>query len=247
MKKRKYIGICIPKDTKVDENSVFKFPFYWCFENIPKIVTQNNCIPIFLQYENDLVNEYLELIDGLILTGDRDIHPKFYGEELKKVDEKMGLMSDKKMEFQKSILEKILIKKEKNIPIFGICAGMQSINVAMGGTLISDIETEVGNKIEHRKGNRPVDQIAHYIDVVDKNSFIYNVTKKEHFGVTTNHHQAIKKLANNFKVTSVSSEDKIIESIEFVGETFCVGFQWHPEIYATEEDKLLLESFLKKC
>jgi len=247
MKKKKYIGICIPKDTRIEKGSPFKSPFYWCFESIPQMVVKNECIPIFLQYENNLVEEYLDIIYGLVLSGDRDIHPKFYGEELKVVDENMGLMADAKMEFQKSILEKILIKKEKKIPILGICAGMQSINVAMGGNLINDIETEVGNKIQHRNGDRPTNQIAHFVDVVDKNSFLYKTVKKEHFGVTTNHHQAIKKLANNFKITAVSSEDKIIEAIEFVGDSFCIGVQWHPERYATDEDKLILESFFKKC
>lgn len=247
MAKNKYIGICIPKDTKIEEGSIFKSPFYWCFENLAQMVINNHCIPIFLQYEGNLVNEYLDIIDGLILSGDRDIHPKFYGEELKTVDEKMGLMADIKMEFQKSILEKILIKKEKNIPILGICAGMQSINVAMGGTLIGDIETEIGNKVQHRNGDRPANQIAHFVDVIDKNSFLYNTVKKEHFGVTTNHHQAIKKLANNFKITAISSEDKIIEAIEFIGDSFCLGVQWHPERYATNEDKLILENFFKTC
>lgn len=244
--KSKYIGVCIPKDNN-KKNSVFLYPFYWCFETITKMIVDNDCVPIFIQYEGNMIDKYLELIDGLILVGDRDINPKYYGENLKEIDEEMGLMSDDRMNFQLNILDKILIKKEKKIPILGICAGMQSINVAMGGTLIQDINKEINTKIEHRQGKRGLTDIAHYIDIIDKNSFIYKITKQDHFGITSNHHQAIKKLAEGFKISAISSEDKIIEAIEFCGDSVCIGFQWHLERYASENDILLLKNFFKMC
>lgn len=243
---KKCIGICIPKDMPKD-NSVFVYPFYWCFETIVKMVVDNNCIPMFLQYEGQLLDNYLDMIDGLVLPGDRDIHPKYYGEELKEEDEKMGLMADVKMDFQIEILKKILLQKQKQIPILGICAGMQSMNVAMGGTLIQDIETEINTNIEHRQGKRTLTEIAHYIDVIDKNSFLFKATEEEHFGITSNHHQAIKKLGDGFKITALSSKDKIVEAIEFEGDSFCVGIQWHPERYATDNDKKIIQHFFKMC
>lgn len=244
--KSKYIGVCVPKDNS-RKNSVFLYPFYWCFETITKMIVDNDCIPIFIQYEGNMVDKYLELIDGLILVGDRDINPKYYGEELKEIDEEMGLMSDDRMNFQLDILDKILIKKEKKVPILGICAGMQSINVAMGGTLMQDIGKEINTKIEHRQAKRGLTDIAHYIDIVDKNSFIYKTTQQEHFGITSNHHQAIKRLAEGFKITAISSEDRIIEAIEFCGDSICIGFQWHLERYASENDITLLKNFFKIC
>ena len=134
-----------------------------------------------------------------------------------------------------------------NKPLLGICAGMQSMNVAMGGTLIQDIETEINTNIEHRQGKRTLTEIAHYIDVIDKNSFLFKATEEEHFGITSNHHQAIKKLGDGFKITALSSEDKIVEAIEFEGDSFCVGIQWHPERYATDNDKKIIQHFFKMC
>ena len=242
----KYIGICVPKDD-VKKKSVFLFPYYWCFETIAKMVIDNNCFPIILFYEDNMIDKYLDMINGLILVGDRDIHPKYYGATLTKVDEEMGLMANERMDFQIKILKKILINKEKKIPVLGICAGMQSINVAMGGTLYQDLSKDVKTAIDHRQGDRGLKEIAHYIDVIDKKSFIYNAVKKEHFGVTTNHHQAIKDLANGFRITGVSSEDKIIEAIEFCGDVPCFGFQWHLERYATEDDINILRKFFNMC
>lgn len=242
----KYIGICIPKDD-VKKKNIFLFPYYWCFETIIKMIIDNDCFPIPIFYENNMIDKYLELINGLVLVGDRDIHPKYYREELLEKDKEMGLMSDQRMDFQINILNKILVKKEKRIPVLGICAGMQSINVAVGGTLYQDLSRDTKTTIEHRQGNRGLLEIAHNINIIDKNSFIYNVTKKEIFGTTSNHHQAIKDLANNFKITAVCSEDEIIEAIEFCGDVPCFGFQWHLERYATDEDKNILRNFFKLC
>ncbi len=243
---KKYIGICIPKE-KPDKDYGFRFPYYYCLETIAKAIIDNNCIPLPIFYENNMVDNYLDIIDGLLLTGDRDIDPKYYGEKLIEEDKEMGLMSDQRMDFQIDILNKILVKKEKKIPVIGICAGLQSINVVMGGTLYQDLMRDTGTKIEHRQGNRSFTEIAHYVDVVDKNSFLYKTVQKEHFGITTNHHQAIKDLADGFKITAVSSEDKIIEAIEFCGDVPCYAFQWHPERCATKEDIEILKAFFKLC
>ena len=243
---KKYIGICIPKETP-SAKTASRALYYDCPETIIKVILDNDCFPLPIFYEKNMTDEYLDMIDGLLLTGDKDIDPKYYGEQLAEENKDIPLMSNQRMDFQIDILNKILVKKEKKIPVIGICAGLQSINVVMGGTLYQDLMRDTGTKIEHRQSNRTFTEIAHYIDVVDKNSFLYNTVKEEHFGITTNHHQAIKDLADGFKIIAVSSEDKIIEAIEFCGDVPCYAFQWHPERCTTKEDIEILKAFFKLC
>ena len=243
-KNKKIIGVATPKKIPVNEKKEYflKSPFYWCLDRITKMIVNYNCIPFLLTYEGDLIDNYIDIIDMLVLVGDGDIHPKFYGKQLK-LDEDMGLMADEKMFFQKNIVNKILVEKVKKIPILGICAGLQSINVAMGGTLIQDIATEVKTNIEHRNGNRKLTDIGHYVSIIDKNSHLYKILQENKIPVSTNHHQAIETLANNFKITAVCDEDNIVEAIEWVEDEICIGVQWHPERYTTEYDSKFLKGF----
>ncbi len=159
--------------------------------------------------------------DALIITGGSDIDPGLYGKGADTA--RCG-----HIDFRRDTLELALIDKalELGIPILGICRGSQMINVALGGSLIIDIPTDIDTIVKHqlRKGFHEVT-----IEPGTKLAWATNVAKGE---VTTNHHQAIDRLAEPLRFNAKSLLDGIIEGVEWKepgGKSFLMGVQWHPE------------------
>ncbi len=169
----------------------------------------------------DTVHAYLDRIDALIISGGVDVSPYLYGENpLKEVT----YFSVERDHFEIALVKGAI---EKKIPVFGICRGIQIINVALGGTLYQDIHKQTGSKFGHMPMAMPVDQLYHKIEVVDKTA-LRSLFKEKTFLINSFHHQAIKELGKDLIATAYS-EDKIIEAIEMKGNKSIFGVQWHPE------------------
>ncbi len=167
--------------------------------------------------------------DGIVLSGGVDTHPKFY--QNKRLNypiapDKFNVARDK---FELNIFE---YAQEKNIPVLGVCRGMQLVNVALGGDLIQDIQES--GKLDHRRhGN--IDGI-HKIDVV-KDSLLFKITGSDKGIINSAHHQALGRIANDLKVNAFSP-DGIAEGIEWKnkkGKPFLICVQWHPERLAEQQ------------
>lgn len=157
-----------------------------------------------------LIEKVVDICDGLVITGRTiDINPKYYGEEAIKLTNLSSYDLEDELDFT-------LIKSfhKVNKPILGICAGIQSINVCFGGSLYQDIQNHSSK--EERK--------IHSINI-EKESFLEKCYKTNKIKVNSFHHQAINRVAQDFKVTA-TSEDGIIEAIEY---NKILGVQWHPE------------------
>lgn len=116
---------------------------------------------------------------------------------------------------------------DMNIPILGICRGIQLINVAAGGSLYQDIKEQYNTEISHSiPGSRKWD-IIHKIDLV-RGTKLYDIYDSKTKGVNSFHHQAVKNLAPSLKA-SAYSEDGLVEGFELEGTRFLIGVQWHPE------------------
>ena len=156
------------------------------------------------------LEEIAAMCSGLIIAGrDRDINPKYYGEEpLEGLEYPEDLYEDE-LDFR--LIE---LFEKSNKPILGICSGLQSLNIYHGGTLKQHID-------EHTSKEQ---LIRHNIDI-EEDSFVHSLygSKTE---VNSIHHQAINKVADGFKVTAVA-EDGNIEAIE---KGNLIGVQWHPEV-----------------
>lgn len=156
------------------------------------------------------LEEIAAMCSGLIIAGrDRDINPKYYGEEpLEGLEYPEDLYEDE-LDFR--LIE---LFEKSNKPILGICSGLQSLNIYHGGTLKQHID-------EHTSKEQLV---RHNIDI-EEGSFVHSLygSKTE---VNSIHHQAINKVADGFKVTAVA-EDGNIEAIE---KGNLIGVQWHPEV-----------------
>lgn len=164
----------------------------------------------------------LEKADGLLITGGNDIVPEKYGEEIYYNLKNLNPMRDK-LEYE---LFNKMFKEDK--PVLGICRGCQLMNVAAGGSLYQDIETEFNqdNLVKHNQDTSEW-EISHKV-TLKKGSKLEEIFKSEVVETNSLHHQAIKKLAKGFEKVAYT-DDGIIEGIEFVGKRFNVGVQWHPE------------------
>jgi putative glutamine amidotransferase len=166
----------------------------------------------------------LSTCHGLLLTGGEDVNPGYYGKlnELSKCEE----IDKYRDSLELSLINKAIIVR---MPIFGICRGEQILNVALGGTLLTDIPKDAGNQVAHRCPPGQGDCL-HMIRI-DPQSELYQLTKLENGMVNSFHHQAVDMIAPGMKVAALS-ENGVTEAIERempLGKSFIMGVQWHPE------------------
>jgi len=195
-------------------------------------------LPIVESQEQAL--RQLELVDGLILSGGYDVDPHLFGEEPHHLLEATYL--------QRDLYEMALLQKayQKNLPVLGICRGIQLINVAFGGSLYQDLSDYEQPILQHCQKNN-LHQGTHTVEIAEE-TILKRVFKQNSIRTNSLHHQAIKELAKGFTV-SARSRDGMIEAIEKNDYSFMVGLQWHPELMVdTDEPTLaLFETFITAC
>lgn len=179
----------------------------------------------------DYLEAALKDLDGLVISGGADVAPEAYN-EVPIRPEWSGDADRDRYE-----LEAIRLAFESDVPILGICRGHQLINVAFGGSLYQDIETQVGPEILHRDAVT-YNKNQHNI-VIRKPSLLFDRYGVETGRINSVHHQSIKEVADGFRVEATSTEDQIIESIIWEGEAYVRGVQWHPEFQEVSETELL--------
>ncbi len=233
--KKKIIGITIDSEQNGDYSD---FPYYAARMNYSDMVSKLGAVPIFLAYDIDAIDSYLELIDGLILIGgDVDINPENYGQNIR---HESVITNDKRTNFEVKLATIALSKK---MPIVAICAGMQLINVIQGGTLYQDINDMVPNSLEHWQ-TTPRSETWHDIEI-EKGSFFHKIIGEKKISVNSHHHQAIDILGKNL-IASAKATDGIVEVIEFKNyESFFLGVEYHPEFEVTPFDTKIFFEFIK--
>lgn len=197
----------------------------------------NLIIKEFYFLSNDSQTYYLSKASGIVIGGGEDIHPNLYGKP-----EAIEICG--KIDNYRDSIELVLIAKarEKKIPLFGICRGLQIINVQYGGTLISDIPSEKQTKINH---SQPGIDSVHWILASKETGMMKNIGESK-LMVNSSHHQCINKLAKPLKAIAYS-EDGIVEAIE-TKETksgFVCAIQWHPERLNNNPSLALSNYFLQ--
>ena len=234
--KNPVIGITL--DAENNQNYSM-FPWYASRKNYSDSVVLAGGTPVFLPHNLNMIEKFIEVIDGIIITGgDFDIDPEIYGEKV--LSNKVSTKVDRtKFEFE-------ITKKALNIglPVLGICGGQQLLNVVLGGTLIEHIPDEIKGLINHEQTN-PRNEPSHTIKII-KNTKLYEITKAENMFVNSAHHQAVKTLGQNL-IVNCSTEDGVIEGIENHDAEFCIGVQWHPEFLITKSDVAIIEDFVKNA
>ncbi len=211
-----------------------------------------NAIPVLIPpcIRNNDLETLLDKIDGIVLTGGRaNVEPFHYEGQKFPVDEPIDPERDK------IILDLIPKCVKRNMPIFGICRGIQEINVSFGGTLFYRVHQQVG-KNDHRmprNDDATLEEIfkpKHQINFTN-DSLFQNLTGKDNFKVNSLHGQGIDKLGSNLNVEAYS-DDGLIEAISITDyKSFGIGVQWHAEFHPERKEnilnKKLFEAFGKAC
>ncbi len=199
--------------------------------------------------DKDYIAEALSMLDGILLPGnDSDVEPRRFGEE---PHIKLGRVIQEKDETDLLVLAEA---EKLNLPVLGICFGMQILNVFRGGTLFQDIESHIDGAIKHEQGP-PLDRNSHRIDVEHDSTLARLITKSNENGrgndktyVNSSHHQAVRKIGKNLKTTAWA-KDGVVECIEDIREKrFNLGVQWHPEVsWKTDElSKQIFKAFIEE-
>ena len=166
------------------------------------------------------VDEYIDQIHGLLLPGGGDIDPDIYGEDKHC---KTKNVKRAKVDFEIELFQKAT---EKNIPVFGICRGIQIMNVERGGSLYQHIPEQIKDHLTHQDLKKFWDP-WHPIKI-QLDSQLNQITDESIAQVTSSHHQAVKVIGVGFEVTA-ESKDGIIEAMEDPSKEFVIGVQYHPE------------------
>jgi len=180
-----------------------------------------------------LIKETVERIDGLLLPGSRDMDPKYYNQV---PHPKLRPMSLERTEMEFSVLEHSV---DRELPVFGICGGMQLMNVFFGGSLYQDIDSFILDALAHEKG------ALHDVSI-DKDSKLFEIIEKDQVTVKSYHHQAVHEIGNGLK-SCARSGDNIVEGIESTNKNYVLGIQWHPELEDGEISSRIFKSFIDEC
>ncbi|MDP7341944.1 MAG: gamma-glutamyl-gamma-aminobutyrate hydrolase family protein [Alphaproteobacteria bacterium] len=216
-----------------------KFPWYAMRENYFSAVARAGGLPIALPHEPERVEEYLALIDGLVVTGGAfDVDPALFGaaERHDSVSTK-----DRRTQFELAITR---AAHAADMPALGICGGQQLMNVALGGTLIQHIPDTISDALAHEQPN-PRDEPGHAV-ALTPDSALHRITGRAEMQVNSAHHQAVDAAAPGVNVNALAP-DGVIEGIEDPGRRWFIGVQWHPEFAIDAGDERIFESLLAAC
>ena len=190
--------------------------------------------------------EYAQWLDGLLLMGGSDLWPGSYGET--PLQERWS--GDRIRDEYEMALARAFVALGK--PVFGVCRGLQLLNVAFGGTLYQDIATQRPEALQHRDASL-YDQHFHPIafEPGTRLASLYPAAT----GATVNsvHHQGIKDLAPDFTVEARCPDDGTIEAVRWRGDSYVAAVQWHPEFHVGAnapgliDDAPLLADFRAAC
>ncbi len=186
---------------------------------------QAGAIPLLLppMSKQDLC-ELLEQLDGVMLIGGYDYCPSLYGET---ACDKVELTTRERQDFDLTLVR--LAVDRADLPLLGICAGCQLLNIALGGSLIQDIPSHLpASPVEHSSHNGWQDGFARHTVRVEPGSKLGKIFGQQPVSVPTSHHQAVKDLGSGLRSVAFA-EDGIIEAVELADRPFAIGVQWHPE------------------
>ena len=174
------------------------------------------------------IGELLDHVDGVLLSGGIDIHPRRFGEEILPACDNID---EKRDEFELTLTRMAI---ERGMPVFGICRGIQVIAVALGGTLFQDIESQLGIPAAEHKQEPPFDDYKHTVRFKE-GGLLERITGTTLMLTNSMHHQAIKDAGEKLKIEGITM-DGIIEAVSMAGNEAVFGVEFHPECLESFSD-----------
>ena len=188
------------------------------------------------------LRQYAEALDALVLQGGNDVAPQSYGEQPMRPEWAGDPVRDRYE------IELIRAFVDAGKPVFGLCRGHQLLNVAFGGTLMQDIDTQAPGPVQHINRNH-YERNLHSVHIEPGSHLAELYPGMNDTRINSIHHQGIQTLADGFRIEARCSEDGMIEAIRHLGPTYIAGVQWHPEFHphgdnGVFDDTPLLNDFL---
>ncbi|MBL0389332.1 gamma-glutamyl-gamma-aminobutyrate hydrolase family protein [Tumebacillus sp. ITR2] len=195
----------------------------------------------YLEKEED-VRDLAHRLDGLLLSGGVDITPTSFGEQ---PVPGLGEICPER-DWIEAILFDEMQKQGK--PVFGICRGMQVINVYLGGTLYQDLDSQKDGELVQHDQRAPHWYAAHHVTLTPDTTLHRLFEGRDRIGVNTFHHQAVRDLAPGLVATAVA-DDGVIEAYERKEGPYLLAVQWHPELMWHKDRSFLalFRSFVEAC
>lgn len=194
-----------------------------------------------LQLSEETLRDILNRLDGLLLAGGVDVHPKEFGEEVLPA---CGEIDEARDATELWMTRAALADRQ---PIFGICRGIQTLNVAAGGSLYQDIASQLATDLKHDYRVPEANVLAHAVSI-ESDSRLARALGATHVEVNSLHHQAVKGIAPGLHAVAYAP-DGIVEGIETTDDLFVVGVQFHPESLLDEDERMrrLFEAFVSSA
>ena len=178
------------------------------------------------------LREIYDRLDGLVLPGGVDLDPATYGEP---AHPRCGRIDPARDRVELALTRWAI---EDGKPLLGLCRGIQVINVALGGTLWQDIETQVPAALKHDyfpSAGYGRDHLAHAVELA-AHSRLRRLLERDTLQVNSMHHQAIRELSPGLVATGMAP-DGVVEAIEGrAADRFLIGVQWHPEVFEERDE-----------
>ncbi len=212
-------------------------PWYAIRENYCDAVAAAGGIPVALPHDAALADAYLEMVDGLVITGGAfDVDPALFGADQRHATVKT---KDRRTAFELALTR---AAHRAGRPAFGICGGQQLMNVALGGGLIQHIPDALPHALAHEQPN-PRTEPGHAVALVP-GSRLHAIVGGETMQVNSAHHQAVDAPAPGL-VVNARAPDGVIEGIEDPAHRWFIGVQWHPEYAIDPGDGRLFQSLIE--
>ena len=216
-----------------------KFPWYALRENYASVVVKAGGLPVFLPHEAALAGDFLDRLEGLIVTGGAfDVDPALYGEGSRHAS---VTLKEGRTQFELAITNGALAR---DMPVLGICGGQQLLNVCLGGTLIQHIPESVKDALPHEQPN-PRNEPGHSVAIA-AGTRLRDIVGVAEMRVNSAHHQAAARVVLP-TVVNATAPDGVIEGIETPNHKFCIGVQWHPEFEVDPHDIEIFRAFIAAC
>ncbi|MHC4970779.1 MAG: gamma-glutamyl-gamma-aminobutyrate hydrolase family protein [Planctomycetota bacterium] len=195
------------------------------------------CVLLPSPAEPERAAEYAALLDGVVLTGGDDPHAHLFGEEPHPGIERVDLRRDR--------FEIALVKaaRGRGLPLFGICRGVQLLNIALGGDIYQDIAAQTSSSLCHSQHTLG-DEAWHEIEIAEASRLAGYVGRRR-LAVNSFHHQACRRPGEGLQVVATATGDGLVEAVEDPGHPFFLGVQWHPEIGPDAASRGLFEGFVR--
>lgn len=203
----------------------------------PHAIAQAGGVPVVVPPSAAVdLDELLDRVDGVCLSGGPDIDPSAYGAE---PHPQLGPTDREVDDFELALVRGA---QARDLPTLCVCRGMQTLNVARGGTLIQDLPSQRPSDVAHRQEVSGT-QATHRVRV-DPDSALASALGAVDVEVNTFHHQAVDRLGGGLRAVAWAPDD-LVEGIEDPDQRFVVGVQWHAEALSTAEQRALFAAFTK--